>query len=535
MKHLLSFVLFSCVMFLNMAQDKGVLSGGFQSESQFYRSDDKIAATSPDESIGSNNYFKLDYTFGDFKFGVRYEAYMPPILGYPTDFEGRGIANRFASYQTDFLNVTVGNFYEQFGSGMILRAYEERLLGIDNSIEGINVKLSPVSGIDLTMLAGNQREYFEIGDGTVRGFDAGFDINELAGSDWKTRVRLEGSFVSKFEEYTGPDSQIEEDVRSYSGRIKLNRSNWDLNSEYVEKDVDPGASNLFNTQRKGRAFLTNINLYKKGFGFSTTFRRIENMDFRSERNASQTNLWINYLPAETRQHGYLLPNIYPYAVQLNGEIGGQVSISYLVSKKSSLGGKYGTRLALNYSRFNKLKKSESASAEDNFDSEFFQFSDTLLYSDFNFEIEKKVSKNLKFVLNYIQMNYNKFEIEGVPSENVKSQIAVVEMLYKPGNRRSLRTELQHLSTKQDKENWAGFLVEYSMAPKWSFHFFDQYNYGYIDKVHYYQTGFSYTKNSSRLAISYGRQRGGLICVGGVCRNVPSATGLSMSLSTSFSQ
>ena len=535
MKHLISFVLFLCAIQFALSQQKGILSGGFQSESQFYKSDDAIGAVSPDEGIGSNNYFKLDYAIGDFTVGVRYEAYMPPILGYPEGFEGKGIANRYASYQGDLFNVTVGNFYEQFGSGMILRAYEERLLGIDNSIDGIRVRFAPVAGINLTALAGSQRQFFDRGAGTVRGLDAGFEIAELIKKDWKTRIRLEGSMVSKFEEYTGPDAAIEEDVRSYSGRIKVNGSNWDFSTEYVDKDIDPSATNSFNTNRKGRGFLTNINWYKKGLGLSTTFRRIENMDFRSERNASQTNLWINYLPSETRQHGYLLPNIYPYAAQLNGEIGGQVTLTYLIPKKSTLGGKYGTRLSLNYSKFNKLSRNENASEEDSFDSEFFQFGDTVLYSDFNIEIEKKVSKDLKFVLNYVRLNYNKFEVEGVPSDNIESHIAVIEALYKLGKRRSLRMEVQHLSTEQDKGNWAGFLTEYSMAPKWSFFFFDQYNYGDKDKIHFYQAGFSYTKKASRLSMSYGRQRGGLICVGGVCRFVPSATGLTLSFSSSFTQ
>jgi hypothetical protein len=38
------------------------------------------------------------------------------------------------------LDVTVGNLYEQFGSGMVLRAQEDRFIGIDNSIDGLRVK-----------------------------------------------------------------------------------------------------------------------------------------------------------------------------------------------------------------------------------------------------------------------------------------------------------------------------------------------------------------------------------------------------------
>ena len=38
--------------------------------------------------------------------------------------------------ENEDLDVTIG-FYEQYGSGMILRAYEERQLGIDNALDGI--------------------------------------------------------------------------------------------------------------------------------------------------------------------------------------------------------------------------------------------------------------------------------------------------------------------------------------------------------------------------------------------------------------
>ena len=81
------------------------------------------------------------------------------------------------------LDVTIGSFYEQYGSGMILRAYEERQLGIDNALDGIKVKYSPFKGIYLKGLIGKQRHQFidglVNGNGLVRGFDGEIDVNEL--------------------------------------------------------------------------------------------------------------------------------------------------------------------------------------------------------------------------------------------------------------------------------------------------------------------------------------------------------------------
>ena len=532
--YLVGYVLFLVISTSTLGQDKGTISVGFQSETQLYEQDEKIEANIPDERMGSNNYLKIDYAIENFTMGVRYEAYYPPLLGFPQGFEGQGIANRFASFKNDFLQVTVGNFYEQFGSGLILRAYEERQLGIDNSIDGVNIKIIPIEGLTLAGLSGNQRDFFEVGDGTIRGFDGTVQLDELVNFIKLPRIKLATSVVSKFQNYTGPDDDVKEVVNAFSGRASLQLTNIDFNLEYVEKDEDPTVTNGFNTARKGRAFLTNLSYFKKGFGITGTFRRLENMDFRSDREASLTDLWINYIPATTRQHGYLMPNIYPYATQLQGETGGQVDVSYTIPKKSLLGGKYGTRVNVNYSNYSKLKQDPTRSNGE-FGTKFFEANDTTLYKDFNIELIRKISKKVKLNLSYIQLEYNRFEVEGVPSDNVKTNIGVIETLYKLPKRKSLRVELQHLSTEEDRKNWMGGVLEFSMAPKWSFFTFDQFNYGGDGRIHYYQFGFSYINSSSRVAMSYGRQRGGLICVGGVCRNVPSSTGFSLSVSSSITQ
>ncbi len=80
------------------------------------------------------------------------------------------------------------------------------------------------------------------------------------------------------------------------------------------------------------------------------------------------------------------------------------------------------------------------------------------------------------------------------------------------------------------------LMEYTLAPKWSFGIQDIYNYGNSEKnqrIHYYLLSVAYTSNASRLAISYGKQREGIMCVGGVCRVVPASNGLSVSITTNF--
>ena len=55
------------------------------------------------------------------------------LKDYDPQYRGNGIPFRFISYVSDGLEVTVGNYYEQFGSGLVLRTYEDKGLGVDNA------------------------------------------------------------------------------------------------------------------------------------------------------------------------------------------------------------------------------------------------------------------------------------------------------------------------------------------------------------------------------------------------------------------
>jgi hypothetical protein len=52
-------------------------------------------------------------------------------------------------------------------------------------------------------------------------------------------------------------------------------------------------------------------------------------------------------------------------------------------------------------------------------------------------------------------------------------------------------------------------------------------------LHYYQVGASFTHNSFRVQLSYGRNRAGYVCSGGVCRFQPAYTGANLAFTLSF--
>jgi len=533
-----SIALFKCISLFSQ-NNFGELHGNFQVDAQYYNKDSLIGAPVVDEKILSNGFMNLWYTKGNFTAGLRYENYLNVMQGFDSRYKGSGIPFRFASYKNDKLEATVGNFYEQFGSGLILRAYEERSLGYDNVFDGTRVRFQPVKGIYLKGLIARQRTFFSLSSGIVRGFDAEINFNELipGGDSLKTTIILGGSAVSRYQSDLDPFYKLPENVGAFSGRLNIIRGRINFLVEYGYKINDPNATNNFK-YNNGQAFTTTLTYSTKGLGILLAVKRLDNFDFRSDRTASGIGANINFLPALTRQHTYNLPaTIYPYAVQPNGEMGYQAEISYRFKKGSALGGKYGTEVVVNFSGTNGIIKNPTANDTLGYTSPFFRPSDKMFFRDFHVEIHKKFSKRIKATAMYLNWVYDKDVVQGlVGFGTIFADMAVLDVSYKISANHTIRVEAQALISKQDTRSWATGLVEYTFAPNWFLAVIDQYNFGNSDtakQIHYVTLSTGYTKNGNRIMINYGRQRAGIFCVGGVCRNVPASNGLSISIFSSF--
>lgn len=520
------------------------IHGDFQTDFQYYLPDSSIGADTVPEKLLSNGYLNLLFTSGNFSAGVRYENYNNVMQGFDPRYKGSGIPYRFASYSHKDFEITAGNYYEQFGSGLLLRSYEERSLGIDNSLDGIRIRYKPYKGIYLKGAIGQQRFFFDKGEGIVRGLDGEINLNEF-NNKWaasKLKVTVGGSFVSKYQADRDPIYNLPQNVGGWAARTTLIYGNWMLNGEYAHKVNDPSTVNKM-IYKPGEALFTSLSYSKKGFGITLSAKRIDNMNFRSDRSATGNVLTMNYLPALTKPHSYTLLAFYPYASQPNGEMAFQGQLNYKIKKGTKLGGHYGTDVAVNYSRANAIEMKQvddtttiMESGTLGYTSNFFAIGEELYFEDVNVEISHKFSKKVKGVFTWAYLTYNSDIIEGHTDGTFYSHIGVADVTYKITPTKSLRMEVQHLMTKQDEKNWANAMIEFTLAPKWFFMAGDSYNYGNPaddKKLHYYTTGFGYTKNSSRIAITYGKQREGIVCVGGVCRNVPASYGFLVTITSNF--
>jgi hypothetical protein len=534
--------IFFCSLFFLQSYSQGLIGtgihGNVEFNGQYYFTDEAIGAPPVPEHFLNNGFANFIYDKDNFSAGLRYESYRNPLLGFERDYAGSGIPYRFLSFKKDELEITAGNFYDQFGSGLILRSYEERGLGLDNALDGLRVKYSPVAGVTFKGLVGVQRNFFSQGRGIVRGADAEWSLNESLKSfaAKKTKIIFGASFVSKYEIDDDNTFVLPQNVGSGAGRVSVIRGGWNFSAEYAYKANDPSYANNY-IYKNGTAALFNAAYSKKGFGISLGAKRIDNMSFRSERNALFNQLVINYLPAMTKQHTNILASFYPYATQPTGEYGFQGEIFFHLKEGSFIGGKNGADFTVNYSRAQDIKRTVSPVPDYGYESGFLELGENIFYEDFNMELNKRMSKKLRMILTYVYINYNKDVVEGRPGfGHVYSHIGIAEFIVKLTRTNSLRIELQHLLTEQDDKNWALALAEYTVSPHWFFAAFSEYNYGNDNpdrRFNYYNLSFGYTKNANRLSLGYGRQRAGLFCVGGVCRTIPASNGFNISITSSF--
>ncbi len=523
-KHISLLVGFLFIHLTAGAQNAGWISGSFESRSLFFLNDPGPGTVAPQDRFASNNYLWLQFNKGPVSAGLQLESYMPPLAGYPYQLEGTKIVHRFIRIKKGFLDITAGNFYEQFGSGLSFRSFELRALGMNNAMDGVRVLLEPVEWLNIKAVYGKQRKYLDNADAYLRGIDSEFDLGQLF--KWKNEFIIGGGVISKYEPYFGPDDDYPSTVNAFNSRINASLSSLSANAEFVIKTADPSALNIY-SEAQGSAFLSSASYTAEGFGSMLTVRFLNNMDFSIERDAVDSYSNVNYLPANTMQHIYLLSNLYPYPTQPDAEASLQADFFYRIPAKTSIGGKYGTKLRLNFSQVRDLQ------SNGNNEYKTFSIGDEVYYSDLNFEINRLWTRRLRTILFLQALNYNKGMIESEGDEFIRSKIIVADMRYSINRRFAIKAEVQHLWSQQDHGNWVAGQLEVSYAPNWAVFIHDMTDYEYSGQVHYINTGISYSNQYFRTSIAYGRNRAGYICSGGVCQIVPAYTGFNLYLTSSF--
>ena len=520
---------------------KGQVSGSFESSSVYYTPDKTVER--PDDRFGSNNYLKVDYANGRFSAGVQLNAFLPALVGYENLADGYKfyLASKYVQWKDRNFEILVGDIFDQFGSGLVFRSYEDRQLGVNNSVEGVRAAYNFGRYVSVRGLYGRPRLNTDYSKTWVRGADLVVSLADIMDAP-AVNFTLEGSYVNRYQNLNQAPEWMQEvdpstidpetgeglnylqmegispNLNMYSGRVNFGWQGLTVSGEYVHKSTD-----FFSTgATKGWAAIAELGYNYKTFSVMATFRALDHMatpinQFSTDARYAIANS-INYIPALTRQYTYMLANLNPYQVIATGEMGGQVDLCYSYRSKENRYRYW--NFHANFSTFYSLKELS-----------YLGDKRQLYWRDINVDVERQWNKKWKSMILYsFQDNMDH-----------QAHIFVGDVTHKFNRKMSLRFEVQYLLSGDDKSEWDGLhsegdwvagLVEFNLAPHWSFYVQDMYNIGQ-SKTHYYNGGFSYTHNRTRVQLSYGRNRAGYICSGGVCRFSPAYTGVNLMLTSSF--
>lgn len=535
---------------------EGQVSVALESNSTAYTPDpllEDIGLDSPDNrkhgNFGSNDYLKVDYNIGSLSAGLQVDAYLPPLYGYDLysnaqkDSKYKAFLSKYVQWEAHNWGVRVGDIYDQFGNGLIFRTYEDRNLAFNNSLLGARAYYNLNNYVNIKVLAGKPRLYEVRSENWVYGADLSLAISDMIG--WNSGIfAIEGSYVGRKDaEQNVP--QIEGNtLNMVSGRMNFEYSGFSLRGEYAAKLNE----DLYNTNTnpgKGNAIYVDLGYNYKRFSASATFRRLKGMTTTIDprmNNIAGGNI-LNYLPTLVRQHTYSLAGLNPFMGAPSGdEVGGQVDLYYSLRNPKARG-KY-WNFHVNFSMFNTMDHDGLGMSEPR--------EGRNIWLDFNFDVERQWNKTLKTTFFYSYQRRDADQYDNPEAHYCPAHIFVGDVTYKFNKKHSMRFEAQYLSADNYEGDWVAATLEYNFAPKFSFYISDMWNcepmedgaYGNLkyhestgeyatELLHYYQVGASYTHNSLRMQLSYGRNREGYVCSGGVCRKQPAYTGLNLSVTLSF--
>jgi hypothetical protein len=533
------------LLFNNFLFSQGTITGNYRLNVDMYDRDSTIAAVGPNYEVNKNSanaWFQLRYADVNkgIEAGVRFDGNYNSILqNPPIPVSFYGIGNWFITKKVNDLELTAGYIYEQYGSGVALRTFEERNLGIDNAIFGVRAKYYINENFMIRGIVGTQKYRMDFFNAFIKGIN--FEGTQRVGKNGNYNFGL--AIVSRT--LTEKDREIVNNavstysftdyfavpyntyVGNYYHTLQLGKFSW--GTDLALKSAG-AVFNQFNNKyvnKMGYSVMNTLAYSTKGFGITYQERIVNHFQFQSTAEGAvadfnlNNNRRLSFLAPINRQNSLRLPARFQIAPIELSEVASSIDITYSPSKKMHMN--------LNICVIDSALISE-----------------TPYYREMYFDIERKKMLNGKLDLHggfqYVFYNQRKYLVGNEPTD-IHSYTAFIEPTYRIDRKNSLRFELQYQHAAKELGQSVFALIEYNAAPNWSISISDLWNFSpnkdyevvkqYQSSHHFYSIFTSYTKGSTRFTLAYAKQLAGIICTGGVCRFEPAFSGLRFQLTSSF--
>ena len=530
---------------------QGTFSGDLMMNMNFFQRDTNIRASGnplyDNYLSGSEGWLGLRYSIKGFTFSLRADAFNNSNLkntsAGSTDF---GIGAWSISKEMKDLSLTVGTIYDQIGSGILFRAYEDRGLLIDNGLLGIELKYKLTNNISLKGFTGQQRNNSAVGTNlavhtpaygpVIKGFNIEGDFSAgklhiIPGAGFLNRTLDDASYTAirstVVSEYTTDSAgRFTPVYNMYAGclynTLTYKNFSWYIEGDYKSHEAILNIDNNLLIDKPGNVEYTQISYGKKGIAINLFGKRTDNFIMRTSPSEINLDGKLNWQPIIAVLRPERLMSRYTPASMDNSEQAGTVNL--LISPNDV------TNLNFTYTNTNKLDNKR-------------------MYRELYGELNYQGFKAWKVQLGAQYLEYNLEIYQGHQAPVLYAVTPFTEVTYLISENKSLRAELQYMDTKQDYGSWAFALLEFNVAPKWSISASDMYNIsinkngdnpnskypGFQTKKadHYYNLYVAYTKGANRFSVAYVKQVDGINCSGGVCRYEPAFSGVKATITSSF--
>ncbi len=529
--------------------EKGQFSGNLITQYQKFIRDDKIGANTKvylEATNSMESWLNLNYRINGYTFTVRYDGFFnSPLLNPIGSYTDHGIGYWQVNKKLKDLDLTVGSFYDQLGSGLLFRSYEQRQIGIDYALQGARAIYNLGNHWVFKGFVGNQKgninDRFGYAKQVVSGasVESNYQIgqvNMVTGAATLNRALTTNDrdgIVETIKTYD-LDKRFVPKGNVYGGTIYSNimYKTLGVNLEYVQKSKEAILIDNVWQNRNGKIVYASVSWGKRNwklagkkanFGMNMQLRHIDHFAIRTAPTEQLLNGLISYMPSLTRQNTYRLLARYNAPAQEIGENGIQSELDLKIGSD--------TKISINGSYVQSLEENGKNNAPQ------------LLFREIYGELQQKISKKVKLKIGLQSIEYNQAVYEQeVDYENVQTITPFTEVNIKTRHGQNLRLEAQYLSTAQDQGSFFNGIAEYTFNSKLTVAVGDMINtkphrysnMNIVNEVLHYPSVFtSYNAGTNVFTLAYLKQQAGVNCSGGICRVEPAFSGVRFTLNSNF--
>ncbi|MBL0175655.1 MAG: hypothetical protein IPP94_10390 [Ignavibacteria bacterium] len=478
--------------------------------------------------------------WNDVTVGFQYQYDDPPEFGP----KYQGIKKRYVEYQRDGLQLTAGDFYTLFGKGLAMNLFENRGINYDTKLDGLrgvfqNRELHVITAV------GTMKYYDLVNPDRIETYSVRSGFVELTPASF---VRVGASLVGVSGDSPNAPyvDQVNADILSAMASFKV--VGFDVYGEYASKHSfgmqQTGPDRYAGFDRTGDAIYGNISYSGAGgFGASVEYKNyrydVVNTQQRDPNRPTRMLPMANP-PTAFKEHSFNLLARKPHVIDFNDEVGWQIDAFYSVSPELTLAlnGSAASRqkswLKLPGGSFREIRKTNDLFPA--MDEEFSPFYEVYAEAEWYFDGQSYVRAA---VARRFDAPYEEITREAHEQSSFTIPVRIEYMLteeYSLGV--SLEQQRFHDSSYPEGEQdlWNEFVsVTFAKAPLWAATVRAEFTTDEFEpsgKKFWMAGEFSYRLGNAHTAtVSYGSERGGLICSNGICRQVNPFDGVRFQLVT----